>query len=369
MLFQTALPSSAAEFVPQTIEKSAIPPAMRRVYVFDDVLPHMVDGRVYVLDGADLKLKGMLESGFAGMVAAAPEKHQVYVAATFYERLTRGKRTDVVQVFDDENLKLIDEIPVSSNRAMAVAYRNLFQRSSDGNLLLIQNATPATSVTVLDVATKKQFEVPAPGCYGIYPSLSQPKRFSTLCGNGTIGTYTISDKLDGASRKASAKVFDANADPLYTHAEKDSSAYIFLSFQGKIVRISLEGETAGTPETFDLIGGADGKWAPGGYQPMTFDAKSGIVYVLMHSGAIEGSHKNPSNEIWAYDLRSQRLLSRSAVANLTSLTLSPSEPNVLVAINGVDSKVERFTVDAKSYKITPAGDIKLGETAVLVEAP
>ncbi|WP_376738661.1 amine dehydrogenase large subunit [Rhodopseudomonas sp. B29] len=70
---------------------------MQRVYVADPALPHMVDGRVYVLDAADMSLKGMMESGFAGMLLAAHEKHLVYIATTFYERLTRGKRTDVIQ--------------------------------------------------------------------------------------------------------------------------------------------------------------------------------------------------------------------------------------------------------------------------------
>ena len=48
---------------------------------------------------------------------------------------TRGKRTDVIQVFDDQTLKVIDEIPISTQRAQALSYRSLLQRSSDGNLL------------------------------------------------------------------------------------------------------------------------------------------------------------------------------------------------------------------------------------------
>ena len=53
-----------------------------------------------MLDGADLALKGIMEAGFAGMMLAVPDKHRFYVATTFYERLTRGKRTDVIQVFE-----------------------------------------------------------------------------------------------------------------------------------------------------------------------------------------------------------------------------------------------------------------------------
>jgi methylamine dehydrogenase heavy chain len=364
-----AAPCAAAEFKPETPATTTIPAAMSRVYVADAALPHMVDGRVYVLDAADLSLKGMLESGFAGMMLAAADKHRVYVATTFYERLTRGKRTDVIQVFDDQTLKVIEEIPISTRRAQALSYRSLFQRSSDGNLLLIQNATPATSVNVVDPASKRQFEVPAPGCFGIYPALTKPLRFTTLCGDGTMGTYTLAANLRSSERKASAKLFDPDADPLFIHAERDQDSYVFLSFKGKLVRASVEGETATVADPLDLLPPDGSDWAPGGYQPFAVDARSGIAYVLMHPGLIDGGHKNPSSEIWAYDLRAKRLLARSPAANLTALTLSSADPTLLFAINPVDSKIERFTVDPQSRKIAKAGEIKLGETAALVEAP
>jgi methylamine dehydrogenase heavy chain len=362
-------PGMAAEFKPETAGTSTIPAAMSRVYVADAVLPHMVDGRVYVLDAADLSLKGMLESGFAGMMLAASDQHRVYVATSFFERLTHGKRTDVIQVFDDQTLKVIDEIPIPTRRAQALGYRSLMARSSDGKTLLIQNATPATSVNLVDLASKRQFEIAAPGCYGIYPALTKPLRFSTLCGDGTIGTYTIAANLRSSQRKASAKLFDADADPLFIHAERDADNMIFLSFKGRLLRIALEAEAATVIETLDILPQGSTDWAPGGYQPFTVDAGAGIAYVLMHQGTEEGGHKNPSAEIWAYDLRAKRLLARSPAANLTSLTLSASDPTRLFAINPVDGKIERFNIDPQTRAITQAGDIKLGETAALIEAP
>ena len=360
---------SAAEFNPESAGTTTVPAAMNRVYVTDPALPHMVDGRIYVLDAADLGLKGMLEAGFAGTMLAAPDKHRIYVATTFYERLTRGKRTDVVQVFDDETLKVVDEIPIPPRRAQALSYRNLFQRSSDGNVLFIQNATPATSVSIVDTASKHQFEVPTPGCYGIYPAPTEPLRFSTLCGDGTIGTYTVSSNLRSSERKTSAKLFDANADPLFIHAERDQDGYVFLSFKGKLLRALLNGESAMIAETLNVVPADATDWAPGGYQPFAVDPKSGMAYILMHSGNKDGAHKNPSAEIWAYDIRGKRLVARSPASNLTSLTLSAVDPTVLFGINPIDATIERFTIDASSRRISRAGEIKLGETAALVEAP
>ena len=61
--------------------------------------------------------------------------------------------------------------------------------------------------------------------------------------------------------------------------------------------------------------GVEGNWRPGGYQTHAFHPKSGVLYVLMHKGGAEGSHKNPAEEIWAYDLRNKKLLSRSPTSD------------------------------------------------------
>ena len=360
--------SRAQDLKPEEITVERVPANMKRVYVLDPVLPHMVDGRVYVLDAKNLALKGMMETGFAGMMAAAPDKKRVYVAASFYERLTRGPRTDVIQVFDDETLKVVDEIPVPTLRAQALPYRNLFRLNSDGSLIFVQNATPATSISVVDIASKKTFEAQGPGCYGIYPALANPLRFAALCGDGTATTYTISAGRSAAQLKSSAKFFDPQNDPLYTHAERSSDGYVFMTYSGKAMRLTVDGDTVAAQPTGDVAGGQPG-WAPGGFQPFTVDAKANIAYVLMHDKAVEGSHKAPSDQIWAYDLAAQKILARSPAAGLIGVTLSPGEPNVLFGIDGVTNRILRFVVDAESHAAHPAGEIKLGETAALIEAP
>ena len=352
----------------ETITVERIPADMKRVYVLDPVLPHMVDGRVYVLDAKNLALKGMMESGFAGMMAAAPQKKRVYVAATFFERLTRGKRTDVIQVFDDETMTVVDEIPLPTLRAQALPYRNLFRLNSDGSLIHVQNATPATSIQVVDIASKKNFEAQGPGCYGIYPALANPLRFASLCGDGTATTYTIASDRGSAQLKSSAKFFDPQNDPLYTHAEPGRDGYVFITYSGKVMRLAVDGDTVVAQPAGDVAAGQQG-WAPGGYQPFTLDAKANVAYVLMHDKAVEGSHKAPSVEVWAYDLAAQKVLARSPVAGLIGVTIAASDGSVLYGIDGVANRIVRLAVDPQSRALTPAGEIKLGETAALIEAP
>ncbi len=71
----------------------------------------------------------------------------------------------------------------------------------------------------------------------------------------------------------------------------------------------------------------------------------------------------------AYDLRARKVVARSPVAGLIGITLAASSPSVLFAIDGVANKIVRLAVDAQSRAVSPAGEIKLGETAALIEAP
>ena len=140
-----------------------------------------------------------------------------------------------------------------------------------------------------------------------------------------------------------------------------------MSYSGKFMRLAVDGDTAAPQPAGDAAEGWRG-WAPGGYQPFAYDAQAGVAYALMHDKAAEGSHKAPSVEIWAYDVRAKKLLARSPLAGLIGVTMSSSDPNTLFGIDGVANRIVRLAVDPQSRAITPAGEIKLGETAALIEA-
>ena len=63
------------------------------------------------------------------------------------------------------------------------------------------------------------------------------------------------------------------------------------------------------------------------------------------------------------------IVARSPVAGLIGITLAASNPGALFGIDGVANRIVRLAVDAASRAVTPAGEIKLGETAALIEAP
>lgn len=355
---------------PEQVTVEPIPAGTPKVYVIDLAISHIVDGRVRVYDANSMKLLGMVGTGFLGQIYIPPKQDVFYISTTYIEKITRGKRSDWLEIYDANTLKFKGDIPISTTRAQAINYHPLLQGSSDGRWIFAQNATPATSISVVDLKAKKQTaEVPNAGCYGIFPAAGNALRFATMCGDGTFGSYTLKKNGSGAQRKTSEPIFDADKDALFIHGERDGNNMIFTSFNGDIYVVDLEGETAKLVEKIEMTKGVEGGWRPGGYQPHAFHQKSGVLFALMHKGGAEGSHKNPAEEIWAYDVRNKKLLSRSPTTTAISVTLGQGDDPVVYAIDGIGLKVMRYTSDkAKGYALTPAGEQKAGDLPVQVES-
>lgn len=359
---------AAQDIKPEKIAIEKLDPAAARIYAVDIAINHIVDGRAYVVNPESLELMGLIGTGFAGLFYAPKGRDEVYVATSYYPKLTRGDRSDWVEVYDTATLSLKKEIRIVSKRAQALNYRPLMQGSADGRLLFVQNATPATSVTVVDLKAGKQTgEVQNAGCYGIYPSASKPLVFSTLCGDGTMGTYVLDGKAAKATRKASAKFFDADADAIFSHAEQDGDTLWFVSYAANIYKVSIAGETAVLEDKIPIAQGVEGDWRPGGYQMHAYDAKTGILYILMHKGGAEGSHKNPGEEIWAFDVKAKKVLARSPTPPATSLTILPGDKPALFTVNPLEATIVRFDVEAGGA-VKEAKAAKVGEAVLQLEA-
>lgn len=360
----TACPVLAQEIQPETVTNMTIPDGTELVFSVDLALNHVVDGRTYVLDAKDLKLLGLIGTANLGMVHVPTGSDDIYVATTHLSRTTRGERTDVVEIYSGKDLTFKEEIPISNDRAQALNYRSLFWTSSDLKYLFIQNATPATSVTVVDIAGKKQIaDIPNPGCYGIFPSATMPMRFATTCGDGTFGTIDV--KTDGsAEMKPSQQIFDADTDALFSGAYRWGDKWVFVSYGGNIYVIDVEDDTATLTDKIALAEGVEGNWRPGGYQPIAVHDKTGIAYVLMHSGGTEGSHKNPAEEIWAVDLKNKTVLGRAASVPAIALTASQGDSPALFAIDGLKAEIVRYDLPASGQPFAlsvaataPGGDL------------
>jgi methylamine dehydrogenase heavy chain len=337
------IPSSATEkpFQPQQLTaKPAIDPGPN---VFTNVFAANGAGAIHVFGAADLSYKGSMSSGAMGQMLLSRDGKTAYEASVFMKRVVYGEREMILQIYDVATLSLIKEIPLPPKLAMVLNLESMLVQSADGRYVYVQNATPATSVTVVDViAGKVTGEIPAPGCFGIYPSL-EGDRFSAICGDGTFASYTL--KADGASadRTQSKKIFDADKDPIFMPAARVGADLVFISYHGNIYRVTDSGSVVKLSDTYSVTAGVTGGWAPGGTQLIAYNKANNVLFIAMHPNARDGSHKQPAKEVWAYNLTTKKILYRSPVDGITALAASDTPVPVLYASK--PKLLMRFDVD------------------------
>lgn len=340
-----------------------------RIYLTDPVMPHLVDGRVLVIDGEKMKRLAVIGSGFSALTTLSPDRQWLYVATTYHSRLQRGTRTDVVEVYRTDDLTFSHEIEIPAKHAQGLPIKALAQTSADGRFLLIQNATPATSVTVVDTQARKvTAEIANPGCWGAIPWPKQSTRFSSICGDGTVQTFDLTAEGTPAGAKRSARFFDPDKDPVYMHYSFGSSAgstLTMLSFYGTVQQITLEGDGPRFAPTWNFLTDADRKqgWRPGGFQ--LFEVVGDKLVVGMHAKGAEGTHKNPAEQLWTIDLATKKRVARTPGFGTLSMTQTREASPKLVLLNALDNTLRVMDPGklAKPLRVSEP----MGETPVYLE--
>jgi len=342
--------------------------ASQRVYVMDSVFQHLTDSRVHIYDGASGKFLGMVPTAYNGHMQLSRDGREIYVLTTYYERQTRGKRTDVVEIWDAQSLSFKKEIAIPAKRAQALNYRGIFRQTADGKFALVQNATPASSITVVDLA-KGSFadEITAgAGCWSIIPIPDKPRSFMTICGDGALLAIDLDENGKLASQRRSAQMFPVQDDPVFiTPGMLRNKAY-FVSFHGNVYTADLGGKDIRFETVWSLLGDADKAkgWVPGGYNLVDVNRASQRLYVLMHPDGQEGSHKNPAAEIWVYDLKTRKRIAREPGRDALSISVSQGPVPRLLTLDGGNVNVYDISAAQPKYLRTIEG---AGEAALQVE--
>lgn len=341
--------------------------AKTRVYVPDIAINNIQDGKLHVVDGDSGEYQGVIGTGFTGQVKLSHDAKELYIATSYYSRGQRGTKTSIVEVWDAETLGFKYEIVISNKRAMALNYKWLLSLSSDGRWLFVQNATPATSVTVVDLKARRAAgEIDTPGCFGIYPVKSQPNRFGTLCGDGKVEMITVTAGGKAGARSVSDVLFDPDSDALFIQGEPTGDTYHFVSFTGNLVSIDMGSAKARAAGRWSLVTEAERGhgWRPGGYQPLALHAGSGKLFVTMHEGGGEGSHKLPAKEIWGFDLASKQKVVTLPGHDSTAVGTS-SDGAKLYAINALKASLVIINLGAEPKEV---GSFQIGTFPSQIEA-
>jgi methylamine dehydrogenase heavy chain len=370
--------SAAEAFAKLPIEHPGVselkPDNGRRLYIADKTPPaHAVDSKIRIIDGDDFSILGQLTNGSFGSFAISADRKTLFDATSFFSRGDHGTRTDVVEYYDTATLNPRSETIVSGKRAMSNQYPVFLVESAEAKYLLVQNATPASSVSIIDLATKTVLsEIPTAGCFGIYTSSKVPGRFSTLCGDGAALTVDFDAAGKEAGRKRSAPLFDPDQDALFISGVKMSEKTIFVSFLGNVHIVDFSGDVATqeTPWTFIDAKQKAANWRPGGYANIAYSSSNGQLYLGMHPHGEEGSHKTPATEIWKVDVAKHVVTARAKSDGANYLQVSKEAHPLLFTVNvkgDIQGSITRYDGDTLKILGTSKSDLLEGGGPIWVE--
>ena len=322
-------------------------------------------GAIYIFD-QEGTYKGDLPTGKYMQFKPSKDGKTGYLTTIYYERISHGPAKAYFQAYDLITLALKSEVEIPSHIAPSGTDTHMLSTSTDEKFAYVQNATPATSITVVNIAENKvASEVPIPGCWGAYPA-QQGYKFTSLCGDGTVITVTLSETGELASKAISAKLFDPEGDPLFTHAERSGEDLVFVSYGGSVYRISDKGEKAAVVDKFSFVDGAEGGWAPGGHELIAYNRAHNMLFVLMHSESYDGSHKDDAEEVWAIDLGQKRALYKSAAKGVSNIAATPGAAPKLFAMGEDDMLVIYETDPEAKFAAKPVKETDVGTGGFII---
>lgn len=330
----------------------------RRLYVLDTAFPAAEAAKTYILNGETGAIEGMFNQAYWPNFAVSPDGTELYAVDSYWEKHTRGKRSDYIVVRDARTLEVKQDIPLPAGRLLIVSKKYNFDVTPDGHYGLTYNLAPQTAVTVTDLKTRKSVgAIGIPGCALIFAQA--PNRFSTLCADGAIATVTF-DPSAKASIKRAAQIFDAKNDPAFEHSawdKRDQMLYL-VTYHGYVVPVSLAADQAVAGAKWSLTTDAEraAGWLPGGWQVSHFHSRKRRLYVLMHQGR-NWTHKNSGTEVWEFDATTGKRLQRITLPEPAQSVAVSQDADALLYTIADSERIYGFSVKSgrQLYKTEPLG--------------
>jgi methylamine dehydrogenase heavy chain len=298
---------------------------------------NFIVSQVYLIDGDSRKILGMLTTGMIATVAMSPDHSRIFTGDTFFSRGTRGSRTDVITVYDTASLEPVGEIEIPPKRQLAAPDNLQLGATFDGHLLLVANMTPATSVTVIDIASSKVLgEIPITGCAEF--QLTGNRRFASLCGDGSLLVTSFDDQGKLVSQQRSQVFFEPEKDPVYGAPAIIQSENYYVTYHGVVhpVDMSTDPPTPGSTWSLTTDQERAAGWRPGGSQPIWGHAADGLMYALMHQGG-EWTHKQAGSEIWVFNAKDGKRIERLSLPEpAMAVFVSPDDKPLIFAATPTD---------------------------------
>ncbi len=285
-------------------------PNARRVYVYDPA--HFASvSQQYVLDGDKARVISMVDGGFMTNPVVASDGSFFAQASTVWDRVSRGKRTDYVEVFDPITTEPTADIALPNNpRFLVGTYPWMTALTPNNKTLLFYQFSPSPAVGVVDLAGKK-FDrmIKAPDCYHIFPASDQT--FYMHCRDGSLAKVTMG--AGGKDEIKKTEVFHKENEYVINHPaySTKNKRLVWPTYTGKIFQIDLSGADAKFLPAIEALTDEEKKdgWAPGGWQQVAYHRDSDRIYLLVDQRATS-KHKTPSRFALVIDAKTGKRLQK-----------------------------------------------------------
>jgi methylamine dehydrogenase heavy chain len=286
----------------------------------------------YLFDSTSGDMLGLLSlTAYTPGLAVNRSRGEVYAAESYWSRLYRGKREDVLTVYDITTLSPVAEIDIP-DKVAEVAGDFSIGLMGNGRHVAVYNLTPAQSVSVVDVENRHlAAEISTPGCGMIMPV--NDASFLMVCGDGSVQLIRLADDGTESKRVRSGKFFSVEDDAVFDRSVRTRDGWLLVSHAGLVYDVSVDGAKISVSKPWSMVSDAERKelWRPGGYGLLAIHRSSNLAFVLMHQGKID-THNEPGTELWILDTDKHRRVKRWVLDKpWYDILVLQSEPPRLIA--------------------------------------
>lgn len=320
-------PASYAEITPEesTVETLGQPN--------NDWFINISSGGGYLFDSADGNMLGLLSlSSFTPAIAVNRSRGEVYAAESYFSRVYRGTREDVLTVYDISTMSPVAEIDIP-DKFLEVTGDSNIQLLGNARHLVLYNYSPAQSVSVIDVENR-QFagEISTPGCGMIMPVNNAS--FLMVCGDGSLQLIRLADDGTESTRVRSDSFFSVDKDAVFDRIARTNDGWLLVTHAGLAYDVSVDGSKISVSDPWPMVSEAEREesWRPGGRGLITVHRDSNLVFILMHQGGID-THHEPGSELWIFDTDKHKRVKRWVLDDpWASILVLQSEQPKLIAV-------------------------------------
>lgn len=319
------MPLASAQITPEEISVETMPEPGVNWFI-----AKTSDGG-YIYDANTGEMQGLLSlSRNTPAVTMWAPRREFYAAESYLSRGVRGERTDIVAIYDYDNLSPIAEVIIPNHMAR-LSVRNHMGLMNNGRHLAVHNMNPGHSVSIVDVADRVFiYEVSTPGCAVIMPVGDSD--FLQVCGDGTLQLIQLDLSGFEENRVRSDTFFNVIDDAVFDRTTRSDDGWILITHAGTIYEVSTSGAEINIGDGWSVLPDDEEGWRPGGSEFISAHRQLGLLYVAMHEGEVD-THHQAGDEVWVLDINTKRRIHRlefeSPVDSL--IVTQEDEPKLIIA--------------------------------------